>query len=221
MQDVDRTYLLMPAGYLNVKELLLPFVEAAASRNIKVVFQSVIGVDADDSIPYRQVEIALENSGTPFVILRPNWFFDNFHTFWKPGIDHGQIALPAANGKSSFIDARDIAASAIAALTSDRFDGQSFNLTGLQSLSYSEAAAILSETLGQTIHYSAVSDQDFISTLTNAGVPLDYATFMASLFYPVREGWTAAPTNDVQTLTGAAPRSLKTYATDHAALFKA
>ena len=48
---------------------------------------SVFGVEADDSIPYRQVEIALfEKSGVPFVILRPNWFADNFHIFWKAGI---------------------------------------------------------------------------------------------------------------------------------------
>jgi len=78
---VDRAYVMLPTGYVNVKELLLPVIQAAAERRVKVVFQSVFGVDADDSIPYRQVEIALEKSGTPYVILRPNWFSDNFHTF--------------------------------------------------------------------------------------------------------------------------------------------
>ncbi|MBU6956954.1 SDR family oxidoreductase [Pseudomonas sp. CVAP len=215
LEGVDRAYVLMPAGYLNVQALLLPFVQAAASRKVKVVFQSVIGVDADDSIPYRQVEIALEKSGTPYVILRPNWFSDNFHTFWKQGLDHGHIALPAGEGKSSFIDARDIADSAIAALTSTAFDGKAFNLNGPEALTYADAAAILSEVTGKPVQYTATSDEVFIEMLKGVGVPADYAAFMASIFYPVRAGWTGAVTNDVAALTGKAPRTLRAYAQDN------
>lgn len=63
--DVDRLYLMLPAGNLAITELLLPVVAEAAKRNVKIVFQSVLGVDADDSIPYRQVEFAIEKSGAP------------------------------------------------------------------------------------------------------------------------------------------------------------
>ncbi|UVD59055.1 SDR family oxidoreductase [Rhizobium sp. Pop5] len=219
-EGVDRAYVLLASGYVDAKGMLLPVIEAAAARKVKVVFQSVIGVDADDSIPYRQVEIALEKSGTPYVILRPNWFSDNFHTFWKPGLDHGQIALPAADGQSSFIDARDIAASGVAALTSSAFDGKAFNLTGPEALSYAQTAAILSEATGKPIAYNAITDEAFVGILTGAGVPADYASFLASIFYPVRQGWTAVVTGDVETLTGKAPRSLKTYAADYAAALK-
>ncbi|WET17147.1 SDR family oxidoreductase [Yersinia intermedia] len=214
LEGVDRLYMLLPAGYLKIQELLLPVVEAAASRKVKIVFQSIIGADADDSIPYRQIEIAIEQSGTSYVILRPNWFSDNFHTFWKQGLDHGQIALPAGDGKSSFIDARDIADSAIAALTSTTFDCQAFNLNGPEALTYSDAAAILSEVTQKPIQYTATSDQAFIDMLKSGGVPAEYAAFMASIFYPVREGWTGSVTNDVVTLTGKHPRTLKTYAQD-------
>lgn len=213
---VDRAYVLLPSGHVEVKELLLPVIRFAASRGVKVVFQSVFGVDADDSIPYRQVEIELEKSGTPYVILRPNWFSDNFHTYWKAGIDHGSIALPAGDGKTSFIDARDIAASAAAALVSNDVNGKAFNLTGPEALSYTDAATILSGILGKQISYEAISDNAFVGILTGAGVPADYATFLASIFYPVREGWTASVTGDVETLVGHPPRSLATYATDNA-----
>ncbi|MBB3609244.1 SDR family oxidoreductase [Rhizobium sp. BK602] len=218
---VDRAYVLLPAGYADSKGLLLPVIEAAAARKVKVVFQSVFGVDADDSIPYRQVELALEKSGTPYVILRPNWFSDNFHTFWKVGIDHGEIALPAGDGKSSFIDARDIAASAAAALTTSAFDGQSFNLTGPEPLSYADAAKILSDVIGKPIAYRAIDDGAFVDILIGAGVPEDYALMLASIFYPVREGWTAAVTDAVERLTGTPARSLETYARDHIAALTA
>ena len=127
------------------------------------------------------------------------------------------IAVPAADGKSSFIDARDIAASAAAALTSKRFDDKAFNLTGPAALSYSEAAEILSSVLGRKITYQPVTTEAFVAMLTGAGVPTEYATFLGSIFYPVREGWTAAVTEGVHTLTGHAPRSLKTYAEDNKA----
>lgn len=214
-EGVDRAYVMLPTGYVHAKELLLPVIHAAAQRNVKVVFQSAFGVDADDSIPYRQVEIALEKSGTPYVILRPNWFSDNFHTFWKAGITHGQISLPAADGASSFIDVRDIAQSAAAALTTDRFNGRAFNLTGPEAISYVQAAQLLSHVIGTSIAYAPIEDQAFIEMLTNAGVPREYASFLASIFHPVREGWTAMVTDDVQTLTGHPPRTLEVYARDH------
>ncbi|MFG1249782.1 SDR family oxidoreductase [Xanthobacter flavus] len=214
---VDRLFLLAPTGSLDITGRLLPVIEAAAARKVKVVLMTALGVDADDAIPYRQVELALERSGTPFVILRPNWFADNFHTFWKAGIDHGVIALPAAEGKTSFIDARDIAESAAAALSTDRFDGRAFNLTGPEALTYGEAAAILSSVTGKPVAYTAVSDDAFVGILTGAGVPEPYARFLATLFHPVREGWTARVTGDVETLTGHSPRTLSTYAQDNAA----
>lgn len=214
-EGVDRAYVMLPTGYVNQKELLLPVIQAAAERHVKVVFQSAFGVDADDSIPYRQVEIALAKSDTPYVILRPNWFSDNFHIFWKEGIAHGQIALPAADGKSSFIDVRDIAESAAAALTTNRFDGQAFNLTGPEAISYGQAAQLLSEVLGKSVVYTPIDDHEFVGMLTSAGVSGDYASFMAAIFYPVREGWAAAVTDHVQKLNGKAPRSLETYARDH------
>lgn len=218
---VAQAYLLLPSGYVKAKALLMPVIDAAKENGVKLVFQSVFGADASDDIPYRQVEIALEKSGLAYVILRPNWFLDNFHSFWKTGIDHGVIALPAGDGKSSFIDARDIAACAEAALTSSQFDGKAFNLTGPAALSYAEAATVLSETLGRSIRYDAISDEGFVDMLTGSGVPGDYAQFLAGIFYSVREGWTSAVTGDVETLTGAKPRSISQYANDHLALLKA
>lgn len=214
---VDRAFVLLPGGNTDPVGLLGPVIEAAAARKAKVVLQTAMGVDADDHIPYRQVELALMRSGTPHVILRPNWFADNFHTFWKPGLDHGRIALPAGEGKTSFIDTRDIAASAAAALTSDRFDGQAFVLTGPEALSYAEAAQVLSRVIGKPIAYAPIDDEAFVGMLTGAGVPESYARFLATIFWPVREGWTAAVTDAVLTLTGTAPRSLETYARDNAA----
>ena len=216
---VDRAFVMLPAGYTNPVQYLRPVIQAAADRQVKVVLQTALGVDADEKIPYRQVELFLMTTGVPFVILRPNWFADNFHNFWLEGIKRGVIVVPAGDGRTSFIDVRDVASSAAAALTTNRFDGKSFNLTGPEALSYHDAAVVLSKVAGRTISYSPVDDDTFIEAAITAGLPHEYASFLASLFLPVRQGWAAGVTSDVQTLTGRAGRSFEQYATDHAALF--
>lgn len=217
LDGVDRLFAIVPAGYLDPLGLLSPVVDAAAARKIKVVLMTVLGVDADDSIPYRQLELKLEKAGIPYAIIRPNWFADNFHTYWREGVRHNVIGVPAAEGKTSFIDTRDIAASAAALLTSSAFDGKAYNLTGPEALGYADAAKILGEVTGKPITYQPLTDDAFISMLTGAGVPEDYARFLAMIFHPVREGWTSGVSGDVEKLTGKAPRALKTYAADHKA----
>jgi uncharacterized protein YbjT (DUF2867 family) len=212
----DRAFLLVPSGYPDAFSLVSPVVDAAAARGVKLVFLSVLGADADESIPYRRIERKIEASGARYVILRPNWFADNFHTFWKAGILHGQIQLPAGDGKTSFIDARDIAASAVAALTAEKFDGRAFNLTGPEALSYAEAAKILSTATEKEIAYTAISDEAFVAMLTSVSVPAEYAQFLTTIFAPVRAGHMAGVTGDVTELTGRSPLSLETYAKEHA-----
>lgn len=221
LEGVDRIYALSPAGYLDQVGLLKPLLDTAAARKIKVVLQTAFGVDADDSIPFRQLELWLERSGTPFVILRPNWFSDNFATYWAAGVAKGQIRVPAGEGKSSFIDTRDIAAAAAGALTTDRHDGKAFVLTGLSAYSYGEAARLLSEALRRPIGYQSVDDATFVSEAIAGGVPEGYARLLAAIFHPVREGWTAIVTDAVETLSGKRPRSLTDSIPDIAARLKA
>lgn len=215
LEGVDRIFVMAPGGYLDPVALLNPIIHAAAARGIKTVLMTVLGADADDELPYRQVELFLEKTGAQFVIIRPNWFADNFHTYWLEQIRRGAITVPAANGKTSFIDVRDIADSAAAVLTSDAFNGQAFNLTGPEALSYGEAASILSRVTGKPITYSPVDEQTFIGTLTAADMPDSHARYFARLFRPVREGQMARVTDDVESLTGKKARTLETYAQDN------
>lgn len=217
LDGVDRVFVLAPTGTTDAVGTLGPVVRAATARGAKIVLMSALGVNASDEIPYRQVELAIERSGVPFVILRPNWFADNFQTFWRAGLDHGVIAVPAGEGRTSFIDRRDIAESAAAALLSSKFDGRAFDLTGPDALGYADAAAILSEVIGRPVVYRAIDDDAFVAILVGVGVAEDYARLLASIFHPVREGWTAITTDGVETLTGHAPRTLLTYARDNAA----
>ncbi|ASY62075.1 hypothetical protein SJ05684_c06110 [Sinorhizobium sojae CCBAU 05684] len=216
LDGVDRICVIAPEGHLDPVALLKPIIQAAAARGIKTVLMSVIGVGGDDDPPHREVELFLEKTGAQFVIIRANWFADNFHGQWLESVRHGTIAVPAADGRTSFIDARDVAEGAASALTGDAFNGQVFDLTGPEALSYGEAAAILSQAAGRPIVYTPVDDETFIGLLADAGIPGDYARYLARRFQSVREGRAAIVTDDVERLTGRKPRTFETYARDHA-----
>jgi len=220
LDGVDRLYMMSPTGRLDLVDSLKAFISAAASRRIKIVFHTAMGVDSDDSIPLRQVEIQLEKSGTRFVILRPNWFMDNFHNYWRDSIKRdGLISVPAADSRTSFIDTLDIAASAAAVLRTDDFDGRAFSLTGPRALTYGEAAVIISRVTGKVVHYNPVSGEELVQTMVKAGVAEEYAKFLAGIFVPVVMGYSAAVTDSVKEITGKNPRTMEEYTAEHAALW--
>jgi hypothetical protein len=103
-EDVDRANAMQPTGYVQTKTLV-PVVEVLAARKIKVVLQSVFDLDADNT----SLSTGAAGVGALGYCLRnssPNWRADDFHAT-ESGIDYGQTAVPAAGGKSSFIDVRD------------------------------------------------------------------------------------------------------------------
>lgn len=220
MDGVDRVYALTPAGTLDPVGALKPLIELAARRGVKVVLQTAMGVDADDAIPARQAELLLEKSGAPFVIVRPNWFADNLVNYWGQSVAAGVLALPAGDAASSLIDTRDIAAAAAGALTSNEHDGKAFVLTGPAGRTYAEAAALLSQALGKTVTYTPVSGEKFVADSVAHGVPAEYAQFLASIFVPVANGWTATVTDSVEKLSGKPPRSLEASIKDLAPRLK-
>lgn len=220
LEGVDRVFLVSPPGHYAALDLLTPFLDEAFKQPRKFVFLSANGVEFNREAELRKVELKIEASGHRYVFLRPDWFMDNFHTFWLPPIQAaGIIPLPAAESTTAFIDARDIAACAFAALTSNSFDNQAFSLSGPEALTYKEAAAILSRHAGKAIQYQNIDDQAFMASLLNVGIPRDYAELLTGLFGFVRQGYSSTVTDSVKTLTGKAPISLEEYAARNAAIF--
>ncbi|HEX5738292.1 MAG TPA: NAD(P)H-binding protein, partial [Hydrogenophaga sp.] len=106
LAGADQLFLMAPPGFASQHELLNPAIDAAKAAGVrKVLMLSAMGANADDNIPMRRAELHLERSGLAWNVIRPNWFMQNFHTFWLHGIQaQGQIFLPVGDAKGSFID---------------------------------------------------------------------------------------------------------------------
>lgn len=212
----DAAFLLSPPGRADQEAVLAPLIDSARAAGVrKVVLMTAMGVDADESLPFRRAERRLEASGLDWAVLRPNWFAQNFASFWAHDIAAtGSIRVPAGDAATSFVDARDIADCAAVLLARDGTDG-AFTLTGPRPLTYAQAAAILSEAAGRPIGYVDLDPAEFEAGMRAAGLPADYAALLGALFGVVRAGYAAAVTDDVRRITSRAPRSLETYAADH------
>jgi uncharacterized protein YbjT (DUF2867 family) len=221
LDGVDRFFWVSPPMVLDGLALSQPFFDRALPRVKKVVLMTANGVEYSDEIPMRRAELHIERSGVAYTHLRPGWFMDNFHTFWINSIlTQGVIALPAADAKSAFVDARDIGACGAAALRRDDVNGKAFAITGPSALTYAEAAAILSAAAAREIRYVPIEDEAFAQGAIGAGIPREYASLLVGLFQAVRAGAAAHVTDSVEHLTGKAARTLEAYARDHATAWK-
>lgn len=218
-EGIDRAFLLAPPGYADQEALLAPLIDEALARGLhKVVLMTAMGANADDNAPMRKAERRLEASGLAYNIIRPNWFMQNFNTFWLHGIQTaGQIFLPAGTAKGSFIDARDIAAVAAQLLTSDAFANRDFDLTGTRALDHAEVAAILTQATGKSIGYTDITPEAMLQALLGAGLPQDYAAFLVLILGYFKAGYAERTTDAVQQITGNAPRTIEQYAQDYRA----
>jgi uncharacterized protein YbjT (DUF2867 family) len=214
---VDGLFLMAPPGRADQHVLLAPAIAAARAAGVgKVVLMTAFGVEADEAIPLRRAERLLEASGLAHVILRPNWFMQNFASYWLGSIlAEDAVALPAGDAAVSLVDARDIADCAAAAFADPALSHHAFALTGPEALTHADVAAQLASASGRPIRYRDIAPQALRATLLGAGLGADYADMLLGQFSLLRAGHAAALTDAVRQLTGRAPRSFRGFAEDH------
>lgn len=220
-EGVDRAFILVPPGYADQYAIAAPLIaRAARSKLDKVVLMTAMGANTAET-PLLRAERALIASGVPYNIIRPNWFMQNFQTFWIQGINQqGKILLPAGNAKTSFIDARDIAAAAVRLLTTHDLDNRDFDLTGPRALDHDEVARVLSKASGREIAYQEIAPETLRQGLVAGGVPADYADFLVAILGLLKQGYAERTTEEVKRLTGREPIAFEQYARDNAQAWK-
>ncbi|WP_314591123.1 NAD(P)H-binding protein [Paenibacillus terrigena] len=158
-------------------------------------------------------ELALQNSGAEWTILRASWFSQNFsENFLLDFVLSGTVALPVGDVKEPFIDADDIADVAVAALSDDRHIGKLYELTGPRLLTFAEAVREIANASGQDVRYVQISAEAFTSALTQEGLPEDVISLLNYLFIQVLDGRNAHLTDGVQVALGREPLDFADYA---------
>lgn len=193
-------------------------VEAAVAAGVRrLVLLSARGVDVPGyfgtdttaSDLHRAGERAVRGSGVDWTILRPSWFAQNFSEGgFRDAIVAGELALPAGDGRSAFVDTEDIAAVAVAALTEDGHAGETYELTGPRAVGLADLVDEIGRVAGIEAAYAPVSATDFQEALVAEGASVEEAKLWSDGLHAIRTSADAVVADGVRRALGRDPRDI-------------
>ncbi|GAB2841077.1 Rossmann-fold NAD(P)-binding domain-containing protein [Lentzea nigeriaca] len=204
LADTTAVYVVPPEN----PALLAEFVALAVKLGVtRFVLLSMRGAPDDD--PFEE---AIKSSGVEWTILRPTWFMQNFdEDLFAAPVRHGELAVPAGQGIHPFIDVLDIAEVAVVAVTEAGHAGQTYDLSGPESLSFAEMLARIVEVTGDPVLYTDVAPDEFAASMRALGYPDEIADLVTMLLVRIRTGAEAHLSDGVQRVLGREPRTFADY----------
>ncbi|MFD3838214.1 SDR family oxidoreductase [Streptomyces sp. NPDC058642] len=154
---------------------------------------------ADD---HRGTEEALLASGLPYALLRNGWYHENYTENLAPVLQYSAVTQAAGEGRVSSASRADYAAAAVAVLTGEGHENQTYELGGDEAWSFAEYAAELSSQTGKEIAYNAVSVEEYTGILAGAGLPAPLAATLAGVDASIAKGELVVSSGDLSRLAG-------------------
>ena len=221
LEGVDRVFLMRPP-HMAKAAAFDPFTAAMRAAGVRqVAFLSLLGVEKNPVVPHHAIEKRLRASGLGWTMVRPAFFMQNLTTTHLADLRAGRIVVPAGNGRTSFIDVRDIGAVAALTLAEDGHVGKAYSITGGEALTYDECAALLSEASGRRIVYTRPSGREFARHMAAQGFPPDYVLVMRGIYLVCRLHLAGRITDELPRLLGRPAISFARFARDSAPLLTA
>jgi NAD(P)H dehydrogenase (quinone) len=187
------------------------FVDAAAEAGVRhLVYTSFYGAAADATFTlardHHHTEQHIERSGMSWTFLRDNLYLDFFPML--AGED-GVLRGPADDGRVAAVAQDDIAAVATAVLLDPTsHEGRTYDLTGPEAITLSEAAGTMSRILGREYSFRDETLEEAHASRASYGVPDWQVAAWVSTYTAIASGELSGVTGDVERVTGRAPLSL-------------
>lgn len=211
-EGVDKVFVLGPPMVPGLDALLSPFVDYVKETGIhRIVYFSAYKADKMGGLDFHtKMEQKLKHDGFDYTVLRPTFFSQNFKNYEGDNINQRDILfMPAGNGTAAFIDADNIAEVAALALTQDGHTNRVYELTGPETLSYHDVAALLTEVTGRTISYPNPSPEEFKEVVVSSGAPASIADYLISVYGTIAAGNVSGVTTTYKDITGKEPTPLR------------
>jgi uncharacterized protein YbjT (DUF2867 family) len=213
LRGASAVYLLAPIGEAEPAALVEPFLADAQEAGVRRVVLLSSSAVTEDTPGLGDLQ-RLVRAVPEWAVLRPSWFMQNFtgEHLIAQGVRDGEIVTATGDARVAFVDAGDIAAVAVRALTDPLPHNTEHVLTGPAALSYAEAAAIVAAHAGHPVRHRAVSTAEFAERVTASGIPAEFARVLAALDEDIRRGAEDRVTTVVEQVTGRPARSFETFA---------
>ncbi|MGW4911263.1 SDR family oxidoreductase [Streptomyces sp. NPDC004270] len=151
---------------------------------------------------HRATEELLLASGLPYALLRNGWYHENYTENLAPVLEHNAVVAAAGEGRVSSASRADYAAAAVAVLTGEGHENQTYELGGDVAWSFDEYAAEIARQTGKEIVYNSVPGEVLQSILTGAGLPEAFATILVGVDASITKGELVVDSGDLSRLAG-------------------
>lgn len=187
------------------------FLAAAGRVGARVAYLSTLGAGRNPLLPHFWNERRVRAAAPNWTLLRASFFTQNLHEVHGDRLrETGEIAVPAGDGATSFVDARDVGAAAAAVLSETGHDGRTYDLTGPAALTYDELAARASRVTDREIDYTDPSPVAFLREARERH-GLGFATLQLGIYTVARLGLAARVTDDLRRLLDREPYTVDDY----------
>ncbi len=158
-------------------------------------------------------ERIVQAAGVDWTVVRASWFMQNFSEGeFAAMVREGTITLPAGDVPEPFVDAEDIAAVAVAALTEHGHSGEVYEVTGPRSLTHAELVGEIARAAGRKVAFVQIPREAFAAALAEASVPEDVAWLLDYLFGTVLDGRNSGVCDGVQRALGRPATDFRAFA---------
>jgi uncharacterized protein YbjT (DUF2867 family) len=217
LAGVEAIYLVKPKTS-DPAATVASFLQMANDLERVVLLSEIDAGGRDESTDERKVERVIESCRLAWTVLRPNWFMQNYTepSFYLEDIrDAGKLDVPTGGQRTSFVDTRDIADVAVAALLESRHAGRHYTITGPQALTLAEVAGSIGHAAGYHLRYMDPALGEYLQELARKGTPNDSIEYYRRVYTSIQEGATSVISPDVEQVTGHPPRSFSAFVEEH------
>ncbi|WP_341997540.1 SDR family oxidoreductase [Microbacterium sp. LWH7-1.2] len=172
-------------GHVNV-------IDAAKAAGVaKLVYTSLAHADSADFVlapEHKATEQHLAASGVPAVVLRNNWYTENYAPDVLRAAETGVIAASVGDATVAAASRADYAEAAAVVLIEDGHLGRTYELSGDTAVSYADLAAAAAELLDRDVAFVPVSREQLEAALTEAGLDAGTVGFVAEMEAGIARG---------------------------------
>ena len=187
------------AGHRNV-------IEAARAAGVdRLVYTSAPQASTFDyalGADHRATEAALVESGVPSVVVRNNWYHENYAADVARASETGVVASSVGDARIASASRADYAAGAAAVLVEDGHVGQVYEFAGDVAWTFDDFAVAASEALGREVVYERLTSEQLAAGLTAAGLDEGTVGFVVGLDQAIAGGVLAASDGTLSRLIG-------------------
>lgn len=224
VEGVDAIFLVSPMDQHIARRETNVIVAARAAGVRRIV--KLFGAVKHDGDPLSQLHEAalqaLKTSGLGWTLVSPNTVMETNLLSFAPWIQaESEFWLPVGDARIGMVAADDCARSAAVVLTTEGHDGQNYELTGPEAVTFPHIAASMTRLFGRPVTFRDVSEEQFKQVMIEqAGYTEDRLEIEVLCHYRAfRKGGADLVTDTVERLTGRKPTSVDEFLEQHKSRF--